>query len=59
MRKQEKIAKLQAIVYDCFCSMEMFAENVVNSSGGAKEFSAKFKKANCYDDLVSLVNEYI
>lgn len=59
MSKYEKIAELHRIVEESFCSMEWFAENVANSSGGAKEFTAKFKKANCYDDLVNLVNEYI
>lgn len=59
MSKYEKIAELHRIVEESFCSMDWFAENVMNSSGGTKDFTAKFKKANCYDDLVNLVNEYI
>lgn len=59
MGKKEKAMLLQAIVYECYCDMSLFTENVLNSSGGAKVFADKFAKAESREDLENLVNEYI
>jgi hypothetical protein len=57
MTVKQKMFELECIVYDCYCSMEMFLENV--KSCGEVEFRTKFKKCNSHDDLVKLVNQYI
>ena len=57
MTVKQKITELEFIVYDCYCSMEMFLENVKNC--GVEEFRTKFRNCKTHDDLVHLVNEYI
>lgn len=57
MTVKQKMTELEFIVYDYYCSMEMFLENV--KSCGVDEFRTKFKNCKTRDDLVHLVNQYI
>lgn len=58
MNFNDKIETLFFMVTNCFCSWEMFIENV-RSQDGEKLFKSKLKNCSTEEEIESLMNEYI
>ena len=56
---KRKMREIESIVTESFCSMPLFLENVVSSSGGVKKFSDMLKQAETREDFENIVNQYI
>ena len=58
MSRKQKISILCSIVNECFCDIETFSQNVLDTDG-KEVFTKKLDKCSSREDLESLVNEYI
>lgn len=58
MSRKQKISLLCSIVNECFCDVETFCANVLDTDG-KKKFTEKLDKCNSREELENLVNEYI
>ena len=56
---KRKMFEVRCVVESCFCSMDLFLENVASSSGGIHQFSERLKNAETKEDFENLVNMYI